>query len=119
MPKHAADVTAPRHSFSTPASPEGPAVNVACVEHLIGHTLATVEREIILQTLRYHQGNRTYAANVLGISVRSLRNKIRAYGDQGERVPAPASSRGGIHPGPGPLIDPRQGSPRCIDQAVE
>jgi DNA-binding NtrC family response regulator len=94
MPKHAADVTAPRHSFSTPAS-QAPAVDVACIEHLIGHTLATVEREIILQTLRYHQGNRTYAANVLGISVRSLRNKIRTYGDQGERVPAPASSRRG------------------------
>ena len=89
MPRHAADVTAPRHSFRTPASPEVP------VEHLIGHTLATVEREIILQTLRYHRGNRTYAANVLGISVRSLRNKIRTYGDQGERVPAPASSRRG------------------------
>lgn len=95
MPKHAADVTAPRHSFSTPASPEAPAVDVACIERLIGHTLATVEREIILQTLRYHQGNRTYAAHVLGISVRSLRNKIRTYGDQGERVPAPASSRRG------------------------
>ncbi len=88
MPKHAADVTARGHSFGTPAPP-------AFVEHLIGHTLATVEREIILQTLRYHQGNRTYAANVLGISVRSLRNKIRVYGDQGEKVPAPASSRGG------------------------
>ena len=88
MPKHAADVTATGHFFSTPASP-------ASVEHLIGHTLATVEREIILQTLRCHRGNRTYAANVLGISVRSLRNKIRAYGDQGEKVPAPASSRGG------------------------
>ena len=95
MPKHAADVTAPRHSFNTPASPEAPAVDFACIEHLIGHTLATVEREIILQTLRYHQGNRTYAANVLGISVRSLRNKIRTYGDQGESVPAPASSRRG------------------------
>ena len=93
MPRHAADLTAPRRSFSTPASHEVPAINVACVEHLIGHTLATVERQIILQTLRYHQGNRTYAANVLGISVRSLRNKIRAYGDQGESVPAPASSR--------------------------
>ena len=94
MPKHAADVTAPGHSFSTPAYREAPAIDAACIEHLIGHTLATVEREIILQTLRYHQGNRTYSANVLGISVRSLRNKIRAYGDQGESVPAPAS-RGG------------------------
>jgi DNA-binding NtrC family response regulator len=93
MPKHAADVTAVGHCFNTAAFPEVPAV--ACVEHLIGHTLATVEREIILQTLKYHQGNRTYAANVLGISVRSLRNKIRAYGDQGEDVPAPASSRRG------------------------
>ena len=47
----------------------------ACIAHLIGHTLARVEREFILQTLRYNQGNRTHTANSLGISIRSLRDK--------------------------------------------
>src|SRR5262245_14665286 len=95
MPNHAADVAAARRSCRMPAYREVPAINAACIEHLIGHTLEALEREIILQTLSHHRGNRTYAANVLGISVRSLRNKIRAYGDQGLSVPAPASSRGG------------------------
>ena len=61
----------------------------ACVRQLIGHTLAHVEREFILQTLRFHRGNRTRAADLLGISIRSLRNKIRDYRNQGEDVPPP------------------------------
>src|ERR1700733_2206150 len=56
---------------------------------LFGHTLAHVEREFILQTLRFHRGNRTRAADLLGISIRSLRNKIRDYRNQGEDVPPP------------------------------
>jgi len=65
------------------------AVERACVGQLIGHTLAHIEREFILQTLRFHRGNRTRAADLLGISIRSLRNKIRDYRDQGEDVPPP------------------------------
>ena len=64
-------------------------VERACVTQLIGHTLAHVEREFILQTLRFHRGNRTRAADLLGISIRSLRNKIRDYRNQGEDVPPP------------------------------
>ena len=60
-----------------------------CVGQLIGHTLAHIEREFILQTLRFHRGNRTRAADLLGISIRSLRNKIRDYRNQGEDVPPP------------------------------
>jgi two-component system response regulator FlrC len=65
----------------------------ACVGQLIGHTLAHVEREFILQTLRFHRGNRTRAADLLGISIRALRNKIRDYRDQGEDVPPPEAAR--------------------------
>ena len=64
-------------------------VERACVGQLIGHTLAHIEREFILQTLRFHRGNRTRAADLLGISIRSLRNKIRDYRNQGEDVPLP------------------------------
>jgi DNA-binding NtrC family response regulator len=68
------------------------AADRACIERLVGHTLAAVEREFILQTLRHTQGNRTRTARLLAISICSLRDKIRSYKDEGESVPEPASS---------------------------
>lgn len=50
-------------------------------------TLATVEKEHILQTLKIARGNRTHAAQILGISLRTLRNKIRQYRGEGTFVP--------------------------------
>ena len=64
----------------------------ACIANLIGHKLAHIEREFILQTLKHNQGNRTHAASVLGISIRSLRDKIRIYKGRGESVPEPGSA---------------------------
>jgi DNA-binding NtrC family response regulator len=55
---------------------------------LVGRTVADVERELILETLRHCGGNRTQAADILGISVRTLRNKIRQYHEEGAEVPA-------------------------------
>jgi len=49
---------------------------------LIGRTVADVERELILSTLDHCLGNRTHAANILGISIRTLRNKLKEYKDQ-------------------------------------
>jgi hypothetical protein len=63
----------------------------ARIRLLVGHTLARIEREFILQTLRSTQGNRTYAANFLGISIRSLRDRLHNYRDRGESVPEPKS----------------------------
>ena len=65
----------------------------ARIAWLVGHTLARIEREFILQTLRCTQGNRTYAADFLGISVRSLRDRLRNYRERGEAVPDPPRSR--------------------------
>lgn len=62
-------------------------------EKLVGHTLAEVERVLILQTLNDFEWNRTRAANVLGISVRCLRDKIHHFRGQGAVVPAPNRSR--------------------------
>jgi DNA-binding NtrC family response regulator len=54
---------------------------------LIGSTVGEVERELVLQTLGRCDGNRTRAARVLGVSVRTLRNKIRQYSADGIEVP--------------------------------
>ena len=56
---------------------------------MVGRTVADVERDLILNTLQHCLGNRTHAANILGISIRTLRNKLKLYGDQGVPVPGP------------------------------
>ncbi len=56
---------------------------------LVGRTVAEVERDLILQTLKHCLGNRTHAANVLGISIRTLRNKLNEYAADGLPVPPP------------------------------
>jgi DNA-binding NtrC family response regulator len=55
----------------------------------IGQTVAEVEQQLILGTLNHCFGNRTHAANILGISIRTLRNKLKDYADLGLEVPAP------------------------------
>ena len=55
----------------------------------IGRTVADVERDLIIDTLKHCLGNRTHAANVLGISIRTLRNKLNQYMAEGRSVPSP------------------------------
>ncbi len=50
--------------------------------HLVGRKVSDVERELILNTLDHCLGNRTHAATILGISIRTLRNKLKEYGQQ-------------------------------------
>ena len=58
---------------------------------LVGRTVADVERDLIIDTLRHCVGNRTHAANILGISIRTLRNKLKLYTEDGLNVPMPGS----------------------------
>jgi two-component system response regulator FlrC len=44
-----------------------------------GKTLDDIERNVILEALTYHAGNRTHTAKALGISIRTLRNKLADY----------------------------------------
>ena len=44
-----------------------------------GKTLDDIERGVILEALSYHKGNRTHTARALGISIRTLRNKLADY----------------------------------------
>ncbi len=52
-----------------------------------GVTLEDMERELILDALRYYGGNRTKAANALGITPRTLRNKLKFWRQQGIEIP--------------------------------
>ena len=63
----------------------------------VGRTVAEVERDLILHTLDHTLGNRTHAATILGISIRTLRNKLKQYADEGARVrPAHEPVTGGV-----------------------
>ena len=57
--------------------------------NLVGRTVAEVERDLILETLKHCLGNRTHAANILGISIRTLRNKLNEYSADGQPIPPP------------------------------
>ena len=91
MPSYAAEATAKPPPISPAASFGLSSIDRECVSNLVGHTLARIEREFILQTLRSDGGNRTRTADRLGISIRSLRDRIRDYRCRGESVPEPAN----------------------------
>jgi DNA-binding NtrC family response regulator len=61
----------------------------AVTRSLVGRTVADVERDLILETLKHCLGNRTHAANILGISIRTLRNKLNEYSASGVPIPSP------------------------------
>lgn len=65
----------------------------AVTRALVGRTVAEVERDLILDTLDHCLGNRTHAAKILGISIRTLRNKLNEYEAEGIDVPDPGTSR--------------------------
>jgi len=65
----------------------------AVTRSLVGRTVADVERDLILDTLDHCLGNRTHAAKILGISIRTLRNKLNEYTSAGIVVPEPGQAR--------------------------
>jgi DNA-binding NtrC family response regulator len=79
--------------------PQNPSVQSAVVSatavtrSLVGRTVSDVERDLILDTLDHCLGNRTHAANILGISIRTLRNKLKEYSDAGLSIPGHGEQR--------------------------
>jgi len=79
--------------------PQNPSVHSAVVSAaavtrgLVGRTVSDVERDLILDTLDHCLGNRTHAANILGISIRTLRNKLKEYSDSGLSIPSHGEQR--------------------------
>lgn len=78
----------PSSTANAPQSTAPVIHNIGGVEAIIGRTLADVERDMIINTLDHCLGNRTHAANILGISIRTLRNKLNQYKDEGLSIPA-------------------------------
>jgi two-component system, response regulator FlrC len=77
--------------FSGSTRQPGPIVAEA-VSHLLGCPLHEVERALILATLDHCDGNRTRAAKQLGISVRTLRNRITECLLEGIEVRGPGGT---------------------------
>lgn len=67
-----------------------PAAPPAFADSLVGRSVEAVERDLILQTLAHCRGNRTTASSILGISVRTMRNKLKSFAEAGIPV-APAA----------------------------
>ncbi|PZO49154.1 MAG: sigma-54-dependent Fis family transcriptional regulator [Alphaproteobacteria bacterium] len=65
----------------------------AAARALVGRTVADVEQDLILETLTHCLGNRTHAAHILGISIRTLRNKLKQYSDDGLRIMPPPTGQ--------------------------
>ena len=65
--------------FQSIANVEGGYVKVR-----IGSTLEDMERELIARTIEFSDGNKTHAAQILGVSTKTLYNKLERYRKEGE-----------------------------------
>ena len=56
--------------------------DLGAIKFPIGTTVDAMERELILQTLAATGNNKTRAAELLGISLKTLHNKLKEYGGE-------------------------------------
>jgi transcriptional regulator with PAS, ATPase and Fis domain len=66
-------------TFTSPAA-EAPSTEGDCVQFRLGTTVEEAERGLILRTLEHTKNNKTKAAEILGISLKTLHNKLKEYG---------------------------------------
>ena len=75
-------LTFPENTQPVPSNLDNPALENGAGSSLVSGPLMTIEemeRHLIGQALNETDGNRTHAAKILGISVRTLRNKLAEY----------------------------------------
>jgi len=86
------DILTPEHSAQTPEIPETPNLSpksgqngteIALIKSESGQDIESVEREHILKVLAEVNGSRTKAVEILGISARALRYKLKSYKEAG------------------------------------
>jgi transcriptional regulator with GAF, ATPase, and Fis domain len=69
-----------RSKLALVSNPPVPASAIAASAAVAGVAIKDVERAHLESTLEMTRGNRTQAAEMLGISIRTMRNRIREYG---------------------------------------
>jgi DNA-binding NtrC family response regulator len=60
-------------------STKKPTVQEGCLNFFVGTPLADAQREIILATLKHYSGNKRLTAEALGISLKTLYNRLKEY----------------------------------------
>jgi DNA-binding NtrC family response regulator len=71
--------------------PRAPVQEANAIRLGVGTTVEQAERLLILKTLESTNNNKTRAAEILGISLKTLHNKLKEYG-QGSTVPSAAEA---------------------------
>jgi two-component system, response regulator FlrC len=98
---------APAPAAAAPPAPLGAAGQAAAPAAELPLDLGELERLAITEALRRVRGNRTHAARLLGIGLRTLRNKLRAFRDAGVQVEPAGAAGGQLWPtspgGPAPI----------------
>jgi DNA-binding NtrC family response regulator len=80
LPSGFGDRQAARAAAVAAATPETPETPSNVVEVELGSTVDEAERRLILRTLEMTRNNKTRAADILGISLKTLHNKLKEYG---------------------------------------
>lgn len=71
-----------------------------------GMSLAQLEQEVIVAAVRFHEGNKSMAAQSLGISPKTIYNKLESYGElQGETKGTTGEGQTGIQAQSGPYLE--------------
>ncbi len=73
---------------------ESPANSAPSTDFLNGRTVAEMERLLIMHTLEQQNGNKTRAAKALGISLKTLHNKLARYRDEAAQTADEADAGG-------------------------
>jgi DNA-binding NtrC family response regulator len=73
---------------TTATAPDTPAAQTDLVQFSIGTTVEEAEKGLILRTLEHTKNNKTRAAEILGISLKTLHNKLKEYGSKEATVGA-------------------------------
>ena len=83
----------PEHLFLDTADIAGGSRSAVSMQ--AGMTVKEMEKQLITKTLEEVNDNRTHAAELLGISIRTLRNKLKEYQQELEASQAAAATQTG------------------------
>ena len=85
----------PEHLFLDPADTVSRSQSSSVLSMQAGMTVKEMEKQLITKTLEEVKDNRTHAAELLGISIRTLRNKLREYKQELEASQTEATAQRG------------------------